>query len=73
MAVTTTLTSTKVNVVLNKNGANSGTINLSLGSLNKAAFDAAKAMAIVDLLEPCLEKTLHHVEKAEVSTLSNSN
>lgn len=73
MAVTTTLASTKVYVVLNKNGANSGTINLSLGSLNKAAFDADKAMAIVGLLSPCLEKTVARVEKADVSTLTSSN
>ena len=73
MATTTTLSSTKVYVVLNKNGANSGTINLSLGSLNKAAFDADKVMAIAEFLEPCLEKTVARVEKLDVSTLTSSN
>ena len=74
MAVTTTLNKVSVNVKLN-NGTNANgtakTLSLSLGSLNKAAFDASKAMAIVDLLEPCLEKTLHSVEKVEVSTLAD--
>lgn len=74
MAITTTLNSTKVNVKLN-NGTNANgttrTVSFSLGSLNKAAFDADKAMAIVALLEPCLEKTLNSVEKVEVSTLAD--
>ena len=73
MAVTTTLASTKVYVVLNKNGANSGTVNLSLGSINKDAFNADKAMAIVGLLSSCLENTVSSVEKVEVSTLTSSN
>lgn len=76
MAVTSTTTSIKVNVVLS-NGTNANgtvkTINLSLGSLDKDAFNADKAMAIIDLLEPCLEKTRLRVEKHETSSLTSSN
>lgn len=71
MPATTTTTKISVNVMLN-NG-NNKTLSISLGSLNKDAFDADKVMAIVDLLEPCLEKTINSVEKVEVSTLTSSN
>ena len=74
MAVTTTTSKVSVNVKLN-NGTNANgtekTLSLSLGSLNKSAFDADKVMAIVALLEPCLEKTVNSVEKVEVSTLTD--
>ena len=74
MATTSTTSKVSVNVKMN-NGTNTDgtakTLSLSLGSLNKSAFDADKAMAIVALLEPCLEKTLHSVEKVEVSTLTD--
>lgn len=56
-----------VNIVLN-NGDNSY-VYTSLGPINKATFDADKAYAIVALLTPCLTKTLHHVEKLELSTI----
>ena len=71
MAVTTTVSKISVNVKVN-NG-NNKTLSINLGSLNKDAFNADKAMAIVGLLSPCLEKTVSSVEKVEVSTLTSSN
>ena len=75
MAITSTTSKVSVNVKLN-NGTNTNgtpkTLTVSLGSLNKDAFDADKAMAIVELLEPCLEKTINSVEKVEVSTLTSN-
>ena len=74
MATTSTTSKVSVNVKMN-NGTNTDgtakTLSLNLGSLNKSAFDADKVMAIVDLLEPCLEKTVNSVEKVEVSTLTD--
>ena len=75
MAITSTTSKVSVNVKLN-NGTNAnGTpkaLTVSLGALNKDAFDADKAMAIVGLLAPCLEKSLVSVEKVEVSTLTSN-
>ena len=75
MAVTTTVSKVSVNVKVN-NGTNANgttkTLSINLGSLNKDTFDAHKAMAIVGLLAPCLEKTLNSVEKVEVSTLTSN-
>lgn len=74
MAAVTTLNKVSVNVKVNNGTTPTGTVktlSVSLGSLNKDAFDADKAMAIVRLLEPCLEKALVSVEKVEVSTLTD--
>jgi hypothetical protein len=68
MAATTTCTKIAVNLVLD-NGSGK-TVSISLGSLNKTAFDADKVMAIVSLLTPCLDKSLVRTEKVEVSTLT---
>ena len=70
MAVTTTPQKVSINIVLN-NGENSY-VYTSLGQINNAAFDAAKVLAIVTLLEPCLAKTVDHVEKLELSTIEES-
>ena len=76
MAVTTTVSKISVNVKVS-NGTNANgtpkTLSIGLGSLDKDAFNADKAKAIVDLLEPCLAKTRLSVEKVEVSTLTSSN
>ena len=74
MAVTTTLTKLRVNVKLNNGTKADGTaktLSISLGTVSKDAFDAAKAMAIANLLEPCLEKTIHSVEQVATSTISD--
>ncbi len=72
MAVTSTLKKVSVNVKLD-NGTdalgNVKTVSVNLGNLSVQNFDAAKAMAIVNLLEPCFTKTVYSVEKVEVSTL----
>ena len=51
---------------------NPKTVSVSLGSLSKDSFDADKALAIVDALEPCLNKSVSSVEKTEVSTISEA-
>lgn len=40
---------------------NSTYTNISLGSLNKDAWDAGKALAIVSALEPCLDNNIDSV------------
>lgn len=68
------LQSVKVAVNLN-NGTdsqgNTKTVALSMGSLNKNAFDADKALAIVSALGPVLDKSVEHVSKTEVSTIAS--
>ena len=62
-----------VNVKLENGTDTSGnikTVSLSLGTLSKDNFDADKALAVVSLLAPCLNKTVNAVEKVEVSTLT---
>ena len=45
-------------------------VGISLGTLDKDSFNADKALAIVELLRPCLSKTVGYTEKTAVSTLS---
>ena len=45
-------------------------VGISLGSLSKDGFDADKALAVVELLKPCLNKSVGYTEKTAVSTLS---
>ncbi len=72
MAVTSTLKKVSVNVKLD-NGTDSlgnvKTVSVNLGTLSVQNFDAAKAMAIVNLLDRCLVKEVYSVEKVEVSTM----
>ena len=49
---------------------NTKTVGVSLGTLNKATFDADKVLAIANALEPCLNKEIDSVQKTEVSTLT---
>ena len=72
MAVST-LQKVSVNIKLN-NGqdaqGNTKLVSISLGSLSTSGFNADKALTIVGLLEPCLNKTVEAVEKVEVSSLT---
>ena len=75
MAAVTTPSKVSVSLKLN-NGTNPETgavktVSISLGSLNKDAFNADKAMAIVGLLTPCLAKPLLSVNKTEASVLTD--
>lgn len=45
-------------------------VNVSLGTLSKDSFDADKALAIVQLLSPCLSKTVNSTEKVAISTIA---
>ena len=63
MAVTTT--ATKVAVIMKLQDGTS----VSLGSLNKDAFDAEKVMNIVGLLAQMFAKSLYLVQKTEVSDI----
>ena len=72
MAVITTPKKVSVNVKLDNGTDDKGnvrTVNLSLGNLSLSGFDAAKAMAVVNLIKPCLCHTVYNVEKVEVSDL----
>lgn len=70
---TSTLKKVSVSVRLD-NGTdadgNTITVGLGLGSINKDTFNADKVLAIVGVLEPCLNKTVDSVEKTEVSTIT---
>ena len=73
MAAITTLKTVKVTAKLNNGTTASGgikTANVNLGDLNKSNFDADKAIAIISLLEPCLDKSLYAIEKTEVSSIA---
>ena len=48
------------------------TINLSIGALNLDSYDDQKAMNIVNLLSPCLDKDVYEVQKVAVSVLKNA-
>ena len=69
------LQSVKVAVNLN-NGTdsqgNTKTVAISMGSLNKSTFDADKALAIVGAMGPVLDKSVEHVSKTEVSTITSA-
>ena len=71
MAVVSDLT--KVSVVLKlTNGTINGkvqTVSLSLGDLNINTYDKEKAMNIVNLLSPCLDKDVYEIQEVAVSVL----
>ena len=72
MAVITSTKKISVNVKLDNGTDEKGnvrTVNLGLGNLSLSGFDAEKAMAVVDLIKPCLCHTVYSVEKVEVSEL----
>lgn len=62
MATDLTPKTRKVTMKLNNGTDSQGnikTVNLNLGSLDVGAWNADKAMAIMDALSPCLSKTIH--------------
>lgn len=73
MAVVSDLT--KVSVVLKlNNGTINGkvqTVSLSLGDLNINTYDKEKAMNIVNLLSPCLDKDVYEIQEIPVNVLNN--
>lgn len=74
MAVTETLESLSSRMRLSNGQTSTGavkTVNVSLGTLDKNAWDPDKAMAIANALEPCLDKSIYVVDKVATSTLSN--
>ena len=74
MAAIVTSESVAVNILLNDGVTAAGsvkTVSISLGSLNKAAFDADKVMAIVNLLSPCLAKNVEQIVKIETSQIED--
>ena len=48
------------------------TLSLSIGALNIDSYDDQKAMNIVNLLSPCLDKDVYEVQKVAVSVLRNA-
>ena len=73
MAVATECKKISVAIKLNNGTTTTGkakTVSVNLGSLNKTAFDAQKAINIINALGPCFVRTLHSIEKTEVSYLN---
>ena len=74
MAVVTECKKISVAMKLNNGTTTAGavkTVSVSLGKLNKSAFDASKVINIVNALTPCLDRVLYSLEKTEVSELSD--
>ena len=72
MAAATECKKISVAIKLNNGTTTTGkakTVSVNLGSLNKTAFDAQKAVNIVNALVPCLDKSLNAIMKTEVSEL----
>lgn len=63
-----------VNLKLNNGSTSTGavrTITLSMGKMNKDAFDADKALAISRLIAACLTKSVYETVKVETSQITN--
>ncbi len=74
MAATATTTKIAVNLKLNNGTSSTGavkTLNVSLGTINKDSLDLDKVLALSDLVETCLTKSVYVVEKVEYSHVSN--
>ena len=72
MAAVTECKKVAVAIKLNNGTTKTGapkTVSVSLGKLDKSAFDAQKAINIVNVLVPCLDRSLNAIEKTEVSEL----
>lgn len=72
MAITTRLDKVAIKMLLNNGTSADGTVktvSVGLGTLNKDAYDAEKAIAIVDAIEPCLTKTVYSVQEVKTSSL----
>ena len=71
---TVTTQKISVNLVLMNPGQedDGSRFRISLGQINKDAFDPDKVLAIKNLLAPCLTKVIDHVEKTEVSIIEAS-
>lgn len=73
MAVVLTPKSRKATIKLANGTDSSGnvkTVNLNLGSLSVATWNADKAMAIINAITPCLTKTLHQSTTTEESIMT---
>lgn len=73
MAVTTTVTKIACNILLNNGTTKTGSIKtatVSLGAINKDAFDADKAYAVAEVVATCLTKALCDIRKVETSSIS---
>lgn len=74
MAARTITEKIAVNLKLNNGTTTTGkvkTVSVSIGKLNKDAFDADKALAVAGLIAECLDKSLYETQKVETSQLTN--
>ncbi|MBQ7215558.1 MAG: hypothetical protein IJS39_06200 [Synergistaceae bacterium] len=74
MAATTTVTKIAVNLKLNNGVGADGnirTVPVSMGKINRGAFDADKALAISSLIGQCLTKQVYYLEKVEYSAIES--
>lgn len=75
MTVVLTPKSRKATIKLANGTDSSGnvkTVNLNLGSLSVATWNADKAMAIINAIVPCLTKTLHQSTTTEENIMTAS-
>ncbi len=73
MPATTTVTKIACNILVNNGTTQTGAIKtatVSLGSINKDAFDADKAYAIAEVVATCLTKALYDIRKVETSSIN---
>ena len=69
----TLLKKVSVNIKLDDGTDSDGkqhTISIALGNLSKDNFDADKALAIINALEPCLTRDLVSVDMLQTSTIT---
>lgn len=72
MAATVTPTKVAVNLKLDAGTTASGdvrTVSVGLGNLSIQGFDAGKVLAVANLIEPCLSKSIYLIEKVETSRI----
>ena len=73
MATSITTEKIAVNVKLNNGTTATGavkTVSISLGTMNKSAFDADKVVAIATALAPCLTKSVYRVHRVTTDSIS---
>lgn len=74
MPATATTIKIAYNLKLNNGESSTGavkTLNLSLGAINKDTADDDKALALADLIEAALTKSVYMVQKQTTAHVSN--
>ena len=75
MAVTEEIKSLKANMLMNMGVSSSGNIvtkSISIGTLNASAWDAQKAVNIINAVSDCLSQPLYSAESSKVYRLAEA-